>query len=103
MSKRRGPEHIWYELPYDDRERLMQGPGSTGRTFAGGVLQLLTGSAGVGDYEQGVTLFGVHPDLKDCVYTMGYDEAPPRYAEFGPFVTGVGTLDEVLAAVGGRA
>jgi peroxiredoxin len=101
MSKRRGPEHNWYELPYDDRERLMQGHGGTGRTFAGRVLQLVTGSTGVDDYEWGVTLFGVHPDdLKECVYTMRYDEASARYAEFGPFVTGVvGTLDEVLAAV----
>jgi hydrogen peroxide-dependent heme synthase len=43
----------------------------------------------------------VHPDdLKECVHTMRYDEASARYAEFGPFVTGVvGTLDEVLAAV----
>jgi peroxiredoxin len=104
MSKRRGPDHNWYELPYDDRERLMHGHGGTGRTFAGRVLQLVTGSTGVDDYEWGVTLFGVHPDdLKECVYTMRYDEASARYAEFGPFVTGVvGTLDEVLAAVGVR-
>jgi peroxiredoxin len=104
MSKRRGPEHNWYELPYDDRERLMQGHGRTGRTFAGRVLQLVTGSTGVDDYEWGVTLFGVHPDdLKDCVYTMRYDEASARYAEFGPFVTGVvGPLDDVLVAVGVR-
>jgi hydrogen peroxide-dependent heme synthase len=104
MSKRRGPDHNWYELPYDDRERLMQGHGSTGRSFAGRVLQLVTGSTGVDDYEWGVTLFGVHPDdLKECVYTMRYDEASALYAEFGPFVTGaVGSLDEVLAAVGVR-
>jgi len=104
MSKRRGPEHNWYEVPYDDRERLMRGHGSTGRTFAGRVLQLVTGSTGVDDYEWGVTLFGVHPDdLKECVHTMRYDEASARYAEFGPFVTGVvGTLDEVLDAVGVR-
>ena len=104
MSKRRGPEHNWFELPYDDRERLMQGHGSTGRTFAGRVLQLVTGSAGIDDYEWGVTLFGVHPDdLKECVYRMRYDEASARYAEFGPFVTGmVGTLGEVLDAVGVR-
>jgi chlorite dismutase len=32
---------------------------------------------------------------------MRFDEASARYAEFGPFVTGVvGTLDEVLEAVG---
>ncbi|HEX6568936.1 MAG TPA: chlorite dismutase family protein [Acidimicrobiales bacterium] len=102
MSKRRGDTHNWYEMPYDERERLMLGHGRTGRTFAGRVLQLVTGSTGIDDFEWGVTLFGVHPDdLKECVYTMRYDEASSRFAEFGPFVTGaVGTLDEVLAAVG---
>ena len=104
MSKRRGDAHNWYELPYDEREQLMMGHGRTGRTFAGRVLQLVTGSTGIDDHEWGVTLFGVHPDdLKDCVYTMRYDRASSRFAEFGPFVTGaVGTLDEVLAAVGVR-
>ena len=102
MSKRRGPEHNWYELPYEAREQLMLGHGGVGRTFAGRVLQLVTGSTGVDDHEWGVTLFAVHPDdLKQCVYTMRFDEASARYAEFGPFVTGVvGNLAEVLAAVG---
>ena len=102
MSKRRGPDHNWYELPYEDRERLMLDHGSSGRKFAGRILQLITGSTGLDDHEWSVTLFGVHPDdLKACVYTMRYDEASARYAEFGEFVTGmVGTLDEVLAAVG---
>jgi chlorite dismutase len=104
MSKRRGDKHNWYELPYEDREGLMLGHGATGRTFAGRVLQLVTGSTGLDDFEWGVTLFAVHPDdLKACVYQMRYDEASARYAEFGPFVTGaVGTLDEVLDAVGVR-
>ena len=80
----------------------MVGHGATGRTFAGRVLQLVTGSTGLDDHEWGVTLFGVHPDdLKACVYTMRYDEASSRFAEFGRFITGaVGTLDEVLAAAG---
>ena len=102
MSKRRGPEHNWFELPYEAREQLMLGHGGVGRTFAGRVLQLVTGSTGIDDHEWGVTLFAVHPDdLKQCVYTMRFDVASARYAEFGPFVTGVvGTLDEVLAAIG---
>ena len=79
---------------------LMRGHGAIGRTFKGRVLQLITGSTGLDDWEWGVTLFGVHPDdLKDCVYTMRFDEASAIYAEFGPFYTGlVGTLDEVLDA-----
>jgi chlorite dismutase len=104
MSKRRGDKHNWYELPYDDREQLMLAHGATGRTFAGRVLQLVTGSTGLDDFEWGVTLFGVHPDdLKACVYEMRYDEASAHFAEFGAFVTGVvGSLDEVLDAVGIR-
>jgi hydrogen peroxide-dependent heme synthase len=102
MSKRRGETDNWYTLPYEDREQLMLGHGKTGRGFAGRVLQLVTGSTGLDDFEWGVTLFGVHPDdLKDCVYTMRYDEASSRFAEFGPFYTGmVADLEAVLAEVG---
>jgi hydrogen peroxide-dependent heme synthase len=104
MSKRRGIEDNWYTLPYDDREKLMMGHGQVGRKFAGRVLQLVTGSTGLDDYEWGVTLFGVHPDdLKECVYTMRYDEASSRFAEFGPFYTGmVAPLEDVLTTVGIR-
>lgn len=98
MSKRRGEQANWYELDYALRDELMRGHGKVGREFRGRVLQLVTGSTGLDDYEWGVTLFGAHlDDLKDCVYTMRFDEASARYAEFGPFYTGVvATLDEVL-------
>jgi hydrogen peroxide-dependent heme synthase len=100
MSKRRVVGANWYELPYEDRESLMRGHGQTGRTFAGRILQLITGSTGLDDFEWGVTLFGVHADdLKDVVYTMRFDEASTRYAEFGPFYTGVvASIEDVLAA-----
>jgi peroxiredoxin len=100
MSKRRQAGANWYELPYDDREALMRGHGAVGRTFAGRILQLITGSTGLDDYEWGVTLFGVHADdLKDVVYTMRFDQASARYAEFGPFYTGmVAPVEDVLAA-----
>ena len=102
MSKRRGEEDNWYSLDFDARKELMVGHGKLGRTFHGRVLQVITGSTGLDDYEWGVSLFGVHPDdLKDCVYQMRFDEASARYAEFGPFYTGmVGTLDEVLTVLG---
>jgi hydrogen peroxide-dependent heme synthase len=102
MSKRRGEQHNWYELDHDARNGLMHEHGASGRKFAGRVLQLITGSTGLDDFEWGVTLFGVHPDdLKECVYTMRYDAASARYAEFGAFLTGtVGSIDEVLASVG---
>ncbi|MEO9180807.1 MAG: chlorite dismutase family protein [Acidimicrobiales bacterium] len=100
MSKRRGETNNWYALAYDDRERLMRQHGALGREFKGRVLQVITGSTGLDDWEWGVTLFGVHiDDLKECVYTMRYDEASTLYAEFGAFYTGlVGTVDEVLDA-----
>ncbi len=98
MSKRRNPDQNWYELPFERRRELMYEHGATGRTFAGRVLQLITGSTGIDDYEWGVTLFCEHPDdLKEVVYTMRYDVASARYAEFGPFFTGmVAPIETVL-------
>lgn len=100
MSKRRGDEHNWYALSYEERERLMRQHGALGREFKGRIVQVVTGSTGLDDWEWGVTLFGVHvDDLKECVYTMRYDEASTLYAEFGAFYTGaVGSVEEVLDA-----
>jgi hydrogen peroxide-dependent heme synthase len=99
MSKRRGETNNWFTLPYDDRKELMMEHGASGRTFAGRVLQVVTGSAGVDDYEWGVTLFAVHPDdLKEVVYTMRFDRASALYAEFGPFYAGMVAPIEDLAA-----
>jgi len=102
MSKRRNVGQNWFELPYEERLELMYEHGKSGRTFAGRIVQLVTGSTGLDDFEWGVTLFGVHPDdLKACVYTMRFDRASTQYAEFGPFYTGViAELDEVLRRVG---
>jgi chlorite dismutase len=98
MSKRRGAEQNWYALDYERREALMRGHGKLGREFKGRILQVVTGSTGIDDYEWGVTLFGAHlDDLKDCVYTMRFDEASAQYGEFGPFYVGmVASLDEAL-------
>ncbi len=100
MSKRRGEKNNWYALPYEQREQLMRQHGASGRAFKGRILQVVTGSTGLDDWEWGVTLFGRHvDDLKECVYTMRYDEASTLYGEFGAFYTGlVGTVDEVLDA-----
>lgn len=102
MSKRRNVGQNWFTLPYDERMELMAGHGKSGRNFAGRILQLVTGSTGIDDFEWGVTLFGVHPDdLKECVYTMRFDEASAHYAEFGPFYTGmVADLDDLLPQLG---
>ncbi|MGH9294707.1 MAG: chlorite dismutase family protein [Acidimicrobiales bacterium] len=111
MSKRRGPgasDANWYRLPYDERRRLMWEHGGSGRAFRGRVLQLITGSTGLDDWEWAVTLFGRDlEDLKVCVAAMRFDEASARYAEFGPFVVGTVTplssLLEDLGLAGAKA
>jgi chlorite dismutase len=102
MSKRRDVDQNWFTLPYDERKDLMYEHGASGRTFAGRVVQVITGSTGIDDYEWGVTLFAVNPDdLKEVVYTMRFDAASALYAEFGPFYTGmVAPVDELLAELG---
>ena len=102
MSKQRGDAHNWFTLPYEERKELMYEHGASGRTFAGRVVQVVTGSTGLDDYEWGVTLFATAPDdLKEVVYTMSFDAASALYAEFGPFYTGmVAPVDEVLAQLG---
>ena len=93
MSKRRESGGNWYTLPYDTRRELMYEHGKSGRNFRGRILQVVTGSTGVDDFEWGVTLFATHlDDLKEVVYTMRYDEASAIYGEFGTFYTGL--LDE---------
>ena len=90
MSKRRVPDANWYELPFEQRKQLMGGHARVGRAYAGRVLQLITGSTGLDDWEWAVTLLADDPAaLKEIVYDMRFDEVSARYAEFGPFVTGL--------------
>ena len=98
MSKRREGDDNWFRLPFDERKELMYEHGASGRKFRGRIVQLITGSTGVDDYEWGVTLFGEHlDDLKDVVYTLRFDEASARYAVFGDFYTGlVCEVDELM-------
>ncbi|MGH9027446.1 MAG: chlorite dismutase family protein [Acidimicrobiia bacterium] len=105
MSKRRDPDANWYELPFDERKSLMGGHARVGRRYAGRVLQLITGSVGLDDWEWGVTLLADDPAaLKEIVYEMRFDEVSARYAEFGPFVTGLLLeSEEALARVGLRS
>jgi len=102
MSKRRNAGQNWFTLDFDKRKELMYEHGSSGRKFSGRVLQVITGSTGIDDYEWGVTLFCVHPDdLKAVVYTLRFDEGSAEYAEFGSFYSGiVADLGEVLDRVG---
>ncbi|MEZ5377213.1 MAG: chlorite dismutase family protein [Acidimicrobiales bacterium] len=102
MSKRRDTTGNWYRLSFEDRRDLMHEHGTSGRKFAGRLVQLITASAGLDDYEWGVTLFAQRPDdLKDVVYTMRFDEASAVYADFGAFYTGVvASAQETLTSIG---
>jgi peroxiredoxin len=102
MSKRRDQVGNWYTLPYEERERLMFGHGRKGREFSGRVLQLVTGSTGLDDWEWAVTLFADDPvAVKQCVHELRFDEASAVYAEFGPFLIGLlAPIEEALRRVG---
>ncbi len=90
MSKRRQGDDNWYALPFEARRELMQGHARVGRTYAGRVLQLITGATGLDDWEWGVTLLADDPAvIKDIVYEMRFDEVSARYGEFGPFFVGL--------------
>ncbi len=94
MSKKREGHANWFATPFDERNEMMMEHGKSGRTFAGKVVQLVTGSTGLDDHEWGVTLFAATPDVvKDVVYTMRFDKGSALYGEFGTFY--VGYLDFV--------
>ncbi len=99
MNKKRKVGENWFTLPFAERSRLMAEHAKSGMTFGGRVTQLITVSVGLDDWEWGVTLWARRPDwLKEIVYTMRFDEASARYAEFGPFYTGyVASPAEILA------
>ena len=94
MSKKREGHANWYATSFDERNDMMREHGKSGRTFSGRVVQLVTGSTGLDDFEWGVTLFAKSPDvIKDVVYTMRFDKGSALYGEFGAFY--VGYLDFV--------
>ena len=102
MSKKREGHANWYTTSFDDRRDMMMEHGKSGRNFAGKLVQLITGSTGLDDFEWGVTLFAKSPEVvKDVVYTMRFDEASALYGEFGTFY--VGYLDDVENILGHRA
>lgn len=102
MSKRRNGNDNWFALDFEERRRLMIGHAKTGRTYAGRVRQLITGSTGLDEAEWGVTLFAHNSqDIKEIVYEMRFDEASARFAEFGDFYIGLQVqLDELFRRIG---
>jgi hydrogen peroxide-dependent heme synthase len=100
MSKARDPGANWYQLPFGQRRELMHGHGKVGRRYTGRVLQLVTGSTGLDDFEWGVTLLADDLSaIKEVVYDMRFDEVTASYGRFGPFLVGL-TCD--LAELPGR-
>lgn len=102
MNKRRGAAgQNWYSLSFEERKKLMGGHARVGRTWHGRILQLITGSTGLDDWEWGVTLLAHDPiNIKGIVYEMRFDEVSAQFAEFGDFYIGLLLpLDELFRRV----
>jgi chlorite dismutase len=90
MNKRRGESLNWYSESFERRASMMREHGMIGRTYAGKVTQVISGSIGYDDWEWGVDLFAEDPLVfKKLIYEMRFDEASAKFAEFGPFYTGL--------------
>ena len=99
MNKRRGESVNWYSEPFERRAQMMREHGMIGRTFSGRVTQVISGSIGYDDWEWGVDLFAADPLVfKKLIYEMRFDEASAKFAEFGPFYTGLQFAPEQLPA-----
>jgi chlorite dismutase len=89
MNKIRIPGANWYLEPFSVRAALMAEHATSGIRFAGRVSQLITASTGFDEWEWGVTLWARAPEhIKDIVYSMRFDRASAKYAEFGEFYIG---------------
>ena len=103
MSKRRGEQVNWYDLPAAERAAFMRGHGEIGRKYAGQVVQVIQGSVGLDDWEWGVTLFADDPVVfKKLIYEMRFDAASSRFALFGPFYIGIRCAPADLGAALGE-
>ncbi|WP_100488036.1 hydrogen peroxide-dependent heme synthase [Sporolactobacillus pectinivorans] len=89
MNKKREQQDNWYMLPMDARREMMKNHGRIGRSYAGRIKQVITGSVGFDDWEWGVTLFSDDVlQFKKLVYEMRFDEVSARFGEFGSFYVG---------------
>ncbi len=90
MNKRRGEALNWYSESFERRAAMMREHGMIGRHYSGKVTQVISGSIGYDDWEWGVDLFAEDPLVfKKLIYEMRFDEASAKFAEFGPFYTGL--------------
>lgn len=100
MNKRRGETLNWYAEPFERRAEMMQEHGKIGRTYAGKVTQIISGSIGYDDWEWGVDLFADDAlTFKKLIYEMRFDEASAKFAEFGPFYVGLQFAASQLGAL----
>jgi chlorite dismutase len=89
MNKRREGADNWYMLSMDERRTMMRSHGMIGRSYAGRVKQIITGSVGLDDWEWGVTLFADDAlTFKKLVYEMRFDRVSAQYGDFGDFYVG---------------
>lgn len=98
MNKRRGEVLNWYAADFQERRRMMREHGATGHKYHNVVIQMITGSTGLDDWEWGVTLWSDDAvQIKKLVYEMRFDEVTAKYAEFGEFRVGVRRKPDTLA------
>jgi hydrogen peroxide-dependent heme synthase len=89
MNKRRNGNDNWYMLSMEERKNMMRSHSMIGRSYAGKVKQIITGSVGLDKWEWGVTLFADDAlQFKKLVYEMRFDEVSARFGEFGDFYVG---------------
>ena len=99
MNKKRDEANNWYSESFERRASMMREHGMIGRTYSGRVTQVISGSIGYDDWEWGVDLFASDPLVfKKLIYEMRFDEASARFAEFGPFYTGLQFTPDQLAS-----
>ena len=103
MNKRRGESVNWYSETFERRAQMMREHGMIGRHYTGKVTQVISGSIGYDDWEWGVDLFAQDPLVfKKLIYEMRFDEASAKFAEFGPFYTGLQfDITQLAAYLGG--
>lgn len=90
MDRKRAEQKNWYELPMQERQRMMHEHGMIGRRYADCVRQIISGSIGFDDWEWGVDLFADDPLVfKKLIYEMRFDEVSAVYALFGTFYVGI--------------
>lgn len=99
MNKRRGETKNWYSESFEARAAMMREHGMIGRHYAGQVIQIISGSIGLDDWEWGVDLFADDPLVfKKLIYEMRFDKASAEFAEFGPFYVGLQFSADQLGA-----